>query len=140
MKGTRTLDIKDSRWGILKLLVVYPDETSPLGVLKNIAGTPWEKLFPRVTGEALSHALHGWVDPLVGCLGRSPETFLRVLPEGLGECSLKGNCIGWDPKLCRPAKGGNPCWEAGDEALELAFAALREGRYVLILEGAEFSL
>jgi len=140
MKGTRTIDIQDSRWGLIKLLVVYPDDGSPLGALKGIAGTPWEKLFQKVQGASLSHALHGWADPLVGSLGRSPETFLRVLPAGLGECSLKGNCIGWNPKLCRPSKGGNPCWEAGDEALELAIGALREGRYVIILEGAEFSL
>jgi hypothetical protein len=140
MKGTREIDLKDPKWGEVKLLVFYTSEENPLGILSGVSGTPWEGYFPRIPGSSLSHALHGFLDPLVKSLGRSPETLLRVIPGALGECSQKKTCIGWDSRFCRPVKNGNSCWEAGNEALELAVGALRSGRYVLLVEGAEFSL
>ncbi len=112
----------------VKALVLLPDESRALGPV-------WEPLLVQpVQGEALSHALYGWAQPLLRQMGRPPRDTFRVIPEDLGACELRATCPFWDPKACRPSAAGPPkmCWVAqGPAAVGEAMLALREGRRLL---------
>lgn len=142
--GIRHLDLNDREQGLIRIAVSTPREGCPWGILEPLRGTAWAKLVRPVSGEALSHAVHGWATPLVREFGPHPHAVLRrySIP-----CALSSGdqCIGATPK-CRPGQDMPDCYEppgverALRQALLTALLNLWNGRHVLTIEGAEFSL
>ena len=160
MKGLRAIDLDDREQGRILLLVstYSPTEREPWGVLSPLQGTPVGTLLPTVTGESLSHALHGYATPLVRELGPSPHALLKKLVGGVsGEqtpllmCPLTqgGQCLNAGPR-CYPHPKMPACYEPtpyltqerlAPEALVLrVLGAWVEGRYVVIVNGDTFSI
>ena len=111
------------------------------GEFSSLKGTPWGN-FPIVSGETLSHALHGHMQPLMNVLGKDPAARLRAIPEELRACSAKTACSLYDPNVCHPSKDMPECYSpVGVEyiATEIALA-WREGYYVIVVVGEEFLL
>lgn len=131
------------------LLVCYPPPRRGRdlwGVLAPIRDTTWGAQIPTVTGEALSHALHGYVKPLREMLGPPPRVrALRIaLEERLCLEHQQGICADAGPD-CYPGSSRMPgCYVPPTEDRGLAAvaaavaAAWDEGRYVFVVEGDEF--
>lgn len=102
------------------------------------------KLIPVVSGETFSHALHGYARPLMQVLGPAPQALIKMTP--LRVCALKRECIMYDAKRCSPNRKLPECWvpegvgASARLAASLVTLAWVEGRYVLVVEGPEFSL
>lgn len=101
------------------------------------------KFIPVVSGEDWSNALHGHSRPLMLKVGPTPKAILKMLPR-IG-CTVKDDCIMYDVKRCVPTKRIPECWtpvveEAAREAVALVVHAWAEDRYVVVVEGDEFSL
>ena len=133
-----------------KVPVLYPTPLpgNPWGVLLPLKGTSWGQQIPEVTGDALSHALHGYPKPLFEMLGRAPKGRPLRLALEERECleSQQGSCA-LATKHCVPGSGKLPdCYLAPteDRALRaLAIAVGRawdEGRYVFVVCGDEFTI
>ena len=95
---------------------------------------------PIVSGEALSHALHGRVSPLMNEIGRPPHAQLKLVPDPFRTCG-NTECIMADLKTCHPCSKVPDCYEPpGFETFEGRRAAVtvvlcwKEGRYVVIVE------
>jgi hypothetical protein len=149
MEGFRYAVIEDVDRGGRKLPILYPTPLpdNPWGVLLPLKDTTWGEQIPVVTGEALSHALHGRAKPLLEMLGRPPkgrpfrlEEWDRICLEAQqGICELAGS-------HCTPGSGKLPdCYQAPTEdrglrALAIAVGrAWDEGRYVFVVDGPEFT-
>jgi len=133
-----------------KVPVMYPLplEGNPWGTLLPLRGTVWGDQIPIVTGEALSHALHGYPKQLLEMLGRPPKG--RTLRLAVGDrmcleaqegiCELAGShCVPGSGKLpdCYVA----PCEDRQVRVLATAVGrAWDEGRYVFVVEGPEFTI
>jgi len=95
----------------------------------------------------LSDALHGWTKPLVEFLGRPPHIRAGKVSDAESKCVLASasTCAMASPK-CRPCRDVPDCYEAPGKTPEFREAATRvamawkEGRYVIVIEGGEFSL
>ena len=130
-------------WGDIKIMRPTPVDGDPWGDLAPLRETPWGDLITVVSGEALSHALHGHVVPLVRELGPHPHRLSRRVADQ--RCALwKGCVIAGDD--CQPGKTLPECYSAPDLSLEAALAARavalawKEERYVIVVQGPEFSL
>lgn len=139
----------------ISLLVFYKREGT-WGDLECLRGSSWVSGIEEISGEVLSHALHGHIMPLVRALGRAPQVSASRVSEEEGLCSLRKDCLLWDKKFCRPGgkrkKGecGPPgCYEAPvgrstptSQKLLLRDLAVAwsEGTHVVIVDGEEFSL
>jgi len=137
--------ISSKDWGDLKILRPYPKPDEPWGDLAPLRGTPWGDLLPIVSGVALSHALHGHVTPLMQEIGPHPHGLSRQVPEAYRRCRMADECI-MASVHCVPGKKLPDCYsppnispEASQAASTVA-TAWAEERYVLIVEGEEFSL
>lgn len=141
---------KDGRQGQKKiLLLVARGSKENWGELEPLRGTSWAEGVQVVSGEAFSHALHGFFLPLQKELGRNPQASARRVIAKEGECSQKGNCIKWHPDLCRPGGkllkeiGPPECYgpplEGASPALSKLFTdvvlAWKEGRYTIVVTG-----
>lgn len=120
-----------------------PDAAGPWGVLSPLLGTPYEPLISVVDGEDLSHALHGMGTPLMNAIGRPPARLLKMAPQDL--CRIHGNCVMFSREDCYPCPRVPLCFEAPLNDLASAVASVvvqawKEGRYVVVVEGDEFSL
>jgi hypothetical protein len=145
--GLRYVTIPDpERHG--DVLVAYPPprEGDPWGVLRPLMGTSWGAQIPTVTGEALSHALHGRPKPLREMLGPPPlrRTMRIALEERVCLERQQGICAMAAPH-CMPGTGRMPeCYvpPAEDRALRAVATAVAhawdEGRYVFLVDGPEF--
>ena len=145
--GIRRFKITSPQWGEIDILRPLPDSGGPWGVLACLKGTPYEELIPVVTGEDLSHALHGRATPLMRAIGRPPERLIKMIPEGFQLCQLADTCIMYDRKACFPGPKTPLCFEApgmdtetAQMAATVVVQAWKDGRYVLVAEGDEFSL
>jgi len=102
------------------------------------------RLIPVVSGEVFSHALHGHARPLMLVLGPTPQALLKMTK--VRECALQKDCVMYDVRRCCPNKKLPECWwpqdveEVARRASALVILAWAEGRYVVVVEGAEFSL
>lgn len=140
MSRFRRIDLVDPQWGDIKLTVAVPQGGDPWGALAPLRGTPWGDQIQVVSGEALSHALHGWAAPLMREIGNPPETRSKRIPTDIAGCALREGCLG-ATEACRPGPELPGCYEpegADPVAAEVAFA-WRDGRYVVVVEGYEFS-
>lgn len=138
----------DDRDRATRLLVMYPaplpDE--PWGVLAPLRGTSWGVQIPEVTGEALSHALHGHAKPLREMLGNPPLARARRLPLAETMCyeHQARTCAQAGPG-CYPGSGSMPeCYVAPSRRDDLRAAAgavaraWAERRHVFVVVGPEF--
>lgn len=153
----RQIDLSDEPQGTLRLLVAFATDDEPWGEYQCLQGTSWAQGIKEVGGEALSHALHGWLVPLKRELGRNPLVSAKRVTSEDGWCSLQGACVGWNPDLCRPGgvapsatkEAGPPgCYEAPTQSNDnrerglknrLA-SAWKEGRHSIVVRGSEFNV
>jgi hypothetical protein len=130
------------------LLVLYP---VPLvdnvwGTMLPLKDTSWGAQVPTVTGDALSHALHGRPKPLREMLGVPPYVRgQRLEPEDRMCMEAQQGICGMASPACYPGSTKLPeCYVCPTEdrtlrALGTAVArAWDEGRYVFVVEGPEF--
>lgn len=143
-------------YGDLKILRPVPQQSQvaedgawssdPWGVLSPLRDSSWSSLIPVVDGEVFSHALHGHARPLIEVIGPAPRSLLRLIPEESRRCWMDKNCISYSPKTCFPGKRLPVCFEpmgveeAARRAASTVALAWAENRYVIVVEGDEFSL
>lgn len=146
--GVRRFVLSTTNWGDIKILRPLPKGEDPWGVLASLKDTAFESLIPVVSGEDMSQALYGRADPLVRTLGREPAACLRLIPQQHRICSEIKKCIMADPKVCHPTKKVPACYRPGgmknpgsEEVMAAALVTLTwaEGRYVVVVEGDEFT-
>ena len=149
LDGLRYAMIDDPiRFRRVPVLYPLPLPDEPWGALLPLKDTSWGEQIPTVTGEAISHALHGLPDMLLEMLGRPPKGRpLRLMMEDRmcleaqqSTCELAGS-------HCTPGSGKLPeCYLAPCEDRRLRQLAVAvgqawdEGRYVFVVKGPEFTL
>jgi hypothetical protein len=141
------------------LVEVVPKDANHWGVLESLRGTSWEQGVQEVPADALAHALHGRLQPLLVALGRSPEASAKKVTESEGMCKECNTCLIYEKDFCRPGgykgrgwrrKNGPPnCYEAPlpdgtpSKVLEVFLqvaTAWKENRHVIIVKGDGFNL
>ena len=139
------LDTKD--FGVVKLArpsfgSIAKDAWGSLACLR---GTPWGDLLPVIKGEDLSHALHGRAGPMMRSILSPPHALLRKIPEDYRLCSQHKQCVSFDKNQCFPCLKVPVCYAAPKLSEEQQVAAnavvlaWKEGRYVIVVQGGEFS-
>ena len=137
--------LPSDEWGEVMVLRPIPNANGPWGDMALLEGTPWGDLITHVSGEAMSHALHGFVTPLMREIGPHPHRLARRVPAEYRECAIHAGCA-LSTSECHPGPTLPGCYvpplltpEVRQIAAVVA-AAWQEGRYVVIVEGPEFSL
>ena len=140
-------------WGTVLVLRPLPRDGDCWGVLAPLRDTFWGRHISVVSGESLTHALHGYIDPLMREIGPSPKhLFQKVghhLDEVLCQQAKDKSCLMAD-KHCIPCSKVPECYTPNHppsvpkstDAANLILAvvlAWKEGRYVIVAEGKEFS-
>lgn len=120
----------------------------PWGELAPLREVPeFAQLIPVVDGEAFSHALHGWMRPLMEKIGPEPQHQLIRIPAPFDKCVVRSKCIMHHKERCQPRSKKLPeCWMPGREdlprevlrAVSVVTLAWAEDRYVVVVEGDEF--
>lgn len=145
--GLRYAVIDDpDRFRKVKVLYPIPMEGNPWGTMLPLKDTSWGAEIPTVTGDALSHALHGHPKALLEMLGRPPKgRMLRILMEDRMCIEAQQGICGMAGSHCAPGSGSLPdCYQPPCEDRGLAVLAVvvgrawDEGRYVFVVEGPEF--
>ena len=98
--------------------------------------------------DSYSHALHGRVTPLMQVIGPHPHGLSKKVPQNMGYCGryLDKTCLIADKKICKPGPKSPDCYEGNHSDLRtaaciaLVVRAWKEGRYVIVVSGGEFSL
>lgn len=149
LPGLRNLVIDDPiRFSQFPVMYPIPGKDDPWGVLKPLKQTSWAAQIPVVTGEAVSHALHGEPKFLREQLGKPPTIRAKKLPVLQTLCLLaqQNQCVMAKP-TCHPGTGELPdCYQAPWEEpitqnlMSVVAKAWDEGRYVFVVEGPEFTL
>lgn len=135
--GFREITLTDPEQGRILLMVALPVGDDPWGCLAPLRGTPWEAQVQVVSGEAFSHALHGWATPLMREIGRPPYVRADRIPPEAGRCILYGAC-GGASRFCRPGPKTPECYEAAVPVAVRMVLAWKEGRHVIVVQGPEF--
>lgn len=140
----RRIKLNDKDQGeILLAILVSKGSDEGWGEAIGLRGTEWERAIRPVSGEDLSHALHGWATPLARTLGERPSAVAKRLRQpcarvAVGDCPIAG------PK-CVTGPATPECFEpptklpkeAMPAAYEIAMA-LRDGYHVVRVLGSEF--
>ena len=141
MNGLRKAKITCSEQGEFLLLWAIPMEDSPMGVFSVLVGTQWENLVGKVSGEALSHAFHGWATPLVRELPPKPKQILRRFSSE--KCWMSQECVLYTEK-CFPHLNVPNCFEPEDESVRRVvnhiLCMMGLGYRVVWVEGKEFQM
>lgn len=140
--------------GEIRLLRPVPREfrqddkmiVDPWGDLAPLRQEPeFAKLIPVVTGEAFSHAMYGWMRPLMDQLGSEPRFKLMKIVEPYNRCSARNDCVMFNKDVCQPRHPKLPeCWspDVSDHSvigpMAVVTLAWSEGRYVIVVDGDEF--
>lgn len=121
-----------------------PGDGDPWGDLGALRGTPWGRLIPEVSGEAMSMAVYGYLGPLRASGLRDPQACIRAIGPEANRCAARAQCVMHDPRRCLPCGKVPDCYQPPGLP-ELAALAARdvllcwkEGRYVVVVVGAEF--
>lgn len=136
--------ISSKDFGEYPILRPIPRDGDAWGDLAPLRETQFEKLIPVVSGATLSHALHGRLKPLMNEIGPHPHGQLRQVRGAQRTCRAAKDCI-MRTKHCYPNPKVPGCFspEGLDAEAQLAGALVietwAEGRYVIVVEGAEFS-
>lgn len=146
MRTFLNYEIHSREWGEIRLSRIIPVGNDIWGHAVPIKDTPWGKGVVTVSGENLSHALHGHVVPLIRSLGVPPHIHLRRIPDGWRTCEMSQGCLNFDPSKCHPCLELPDCYSppgmcptAQLLAAQVALA-WRDGRYVFVVDGEEFAL
>jgi hypothetical protein len=137
----RRVKLDTPEWGEVKIMVAIPRDGNPWGVLAPLQDTAWGEQISVVSGEVLSHALHGWVVPLMKVIGIDPGRRACYIPNDENECALIRECLG-ARSYCFAASNITPsCYEpiGADPIAKDVMLAWQDGWYVLVVEGPEFS-
>jgi hypothetical protein len=145
--GLHRFRLSDPAFPDVVVLMAVPHEDDHWGVFAPLRRTVWGTLIREVSGEAMAHARHGFLSPLMREIGPDPKNVARMVPDDAGMCALTvgGACAGASPK-CRPGKGLPDCYQppgVDPEVQELVAKvalAWRDGCYVLVVAGDEFAL
>lgn len=131
------------RYAKLMLMYPIPERENVWGIFAPIRDTPWGKQIPVVSGEALSHALHGYVRPLCALLGNPPRARALALPLVSSVCREHKTCS-IATAHCNPGSSLMPaCYVPPSEdasrrgLLGVIARAWAEGRYVVVVDGPE---
>lgn len=135
-------------YGKLKILRPVPMEGDPWGVLAPLKGTAWGEYIPVIDGQVFSEAMYGYAVPLMQVIGYDPiDNARRFAKKNPSLCKNMGDCPMANEATCFPCKKIPDCYEAPgfeeypeQQAATLVAKAWGEGRYVLVVEGGEFSL
>ena len=140
MLGTRKAVISCSEQQDFLLLWAMPKK-DPMGVFSVLRDTKWEKLIGKVSGENLSHALHGWATPLVRELPSKPKSLLRTLKNE--RCWMQKECV-MATDRCYPNLKVPNCFEPEDPqvraVVNFILNMMRDGYRIVWVDGAEFSM
>ena len=145
--GIRYATIDDpERRRTFKILYPLPAPENAWGVFLPLRETSWGREIPVVSGEALSHALHGYPKPLLGMLKTPPLARAVRLPLTDKLCyEHQCHTCAMAKPHCHPGSGQMPeCYVAPTEDRDLRdigvviAKAWEEGRYVFVVEGPEF--
>lgn len=137
--------VDSTEWSEILLLRPIPIRGDPWGDMAVLRGTPWGDLLQTIDGEVLSHALHGYVMPLVRQLGVPPKVLAKRVPKDYRRCAIASQCITASID-CEPGENLPGCYVPPNmdpgaiRAAALVAQAWAEGRYVIIVTGSEFSL
>lgn len=139
--------LSTQNWGEIQVARPLPLGDEYWGHLAPLRDTPWGDLIPVVSGMVLSHAAHGYAEPLMQVLGPPPEALLRMVPEPYRRCEQYKDCIMFKEEDCHPCKKMPDCYmppglpsRHAQEAAALVALAWRDNRYIVISKGVEFSL
>lgn len=137
--------LQTQEWGEVKLSRVVPYQDDPWGKLAPLKETPWGQGIPVVSGENFSHAMHGHAMPLMRSLGPPPKVRLKRISEAWRHCEMAKGCISHQQQKCHPCQELPDCYcppllkgDLQQLALHIALA-WRDGFYVLVVDGPEFS-
>jgi hypothetical protein len=144
--GVRYAVIPDpERFSEIKVMYATSTPQDSWGVFACLKGTSWGAQIFSVTGEALSHALHGRPKPLRAQLKYPPRVRALRIPQQERFCLSYGPMCGLSSPHCTPGSGKIPeCYEAPTQDRQLRHVATAvanawdEGRYVFVVEGPEF--
>ena len=148
MKGVYSHKIPSDDWGDILILRPVPRNGDFWGVLAPLRDTEWASYIPVISGEDYSHALHGFVTPLVRSIGPHPHGLSKKVPQSMGYCGryLDKTCILADKLICKPGPKTPDCYEGNHKDLTtaaciaLVVRSWKEGRYVIVVSDGEFSL
>lgn len=141
--GFRRIDLNDQDQGVIRLSIIIPT-TDPWGAAAPLRDTPWGGLVREVSGESVSHAMHGYATPLVRQLGPPPITVARRMRV---RCALAdgGQCVGASAS-CVPGRDMPDCFDPPNLSPQIARVVatilldLKSNRHVIITLGSEFVL
>jgi hypothetical protein len=142
---TLEFSLNTKEWGVIRLLRPVPIKENVWGILLPIRGTEIENLVPVVSGEVFSHALYGHATPLMRLLGPDPKAQLRRASKVYSQCKDRDCCVSKGPN-CHPCAKMPDCFRPETEnpdqelAVTLVLLTWRNGSYVIVVEGAEFTL
>jgi len=145
VNGLVRYQLNDNTWGSFTVFRPIPKNGDPWGCLAPLKGTLWEQHVPVVRGDSMSHALHGYLKPLLDEIGPEPRLLTKKIPEKIGRCGLFKDCITSEPK-CIPSGPPPDCYEAPDEKASVSDAATslvllwKQGAWVVVVDGGEFSI
>lgn len=146
--GFREIQLNDKDWGEIHLVMAIPRPGDFWGYFAPLKGSKWERLVKVVSGTAMSDAMHGYAVPLMRQLRRKPRDTLKIIPFIERRCrsAMDRTCLSANEN-CVPGTRVLPiCYEAQIDDPEIRLVAnqvakwLDEGRYVVVVEGDEFSL
>jgi len=121
-----------------------PGSIDPWGDLAVLRDTPWGPLIPEVSGEVMSLAVHGYLEPLRAAGLRDPRACLRALDPPVMRCAQQYSCVAHNPRHCLPCLKVPDCYdppglsEGANLAARDVTLCWREGRYVVVVVGEEF--
>lgn len=142
--GFQQIKLSDPDHNDIELMVTIPKGDDPWGVLAPIKDTVWGQQIRALPGEELSVARHGYMTPLLKHIGPPPYVLSKRIPDKDGYCvlSYNGACSGASVH-CRPGPKLPTCYEPPNDPtgvlLDIALA-WRDGIYVVIVDGKEFSI
>lgn len=139
------LTLATDHWGQVLVMRPIPRQGNSWGCLEPLRETEWGKLIPVVSGEAFSHAMHGYATPLMNQIGPKPHALLRMVPKPYRVCLMIKTCP-LATEHCHPSPKLPDCYDPpgleGSSPLLASQVAIawKEGRYVVVVEGDEFSI
>ncbi len=144
--GYTKFKLPEDLWGDVHVVRILPRQGDMWGTFAPLRDTPWGDLLPVVSGDSLSHALHGMTTPLMEEIGRPPYVLLKRIPEKYRRCAMWDGCISFKEAQCQPCLKLPDCYEPPgvppEAVLPASFVAIawKEGAYVVLVEGDEFRL
>ena len=145
VSGLKQIDLNDPLQGPIRLLIPIPRGGDSWGVLAPIRNTDWGKLITVIHGVVMSHALHGYATPLMKEIGIDPEYRARRAPKPENMCLNHKLGCPIAGSHCKPGKKTPDCYEPNlpdphlRYLISLVVLAWREDRYVVVVNGDEFS-